>query len=151
TVRQSDLLLPGRKLNLETARVFVTPRAFSATGPSPYVYEDFPSANLGKGWSLDFPWISSQYLHLPGGQMYILKWQADAFENHDGEHFLLTRTCTPSCYYYTLNAKNGIRYDFNPSKQLTTIRDPSGNSISFTYAGGRIDNSTSPAPRTGEV
>jgi RHS repeat-associated protein len=150
TVRQTDLVLAGRNLNLEIARVFLTPRAFSFAGstPSPYLYEDYPAANVGKGWSLDFPWISSQYLHLPGGQMYVLKWQADAFENHDGEHFLLTRTCTPSCYYYTLNAKNGIRYDFNPSKQLATIRDPSGNSISFTYANGRIDHITDTIGRT---
>jgi RHS repeat-associated protein len=142
TIRQTDLTIPGRKLNLEIARVLVTPRAFVLGTPSPYLFEDYPAANLGKGWSFDFPWISSQYLHLPGGQMYVLKWQSDRFENHDGEHFVLTRTCSPSCFYYTLNSKSGIRYDFNPSKQLTGIRDPSGNTISFTYTSGRINRIT---------
>jgi RHS repeat-associated protein len=148
TVRQSDLVLPGRNLDLEIARILVTPRAFTAISPSPYLFEDNPAANLGKGWSLDFPWISSQYLHLPGGQMYVLRWQGNTFENHDGEHFVLTRTCTPSCSYYTLTPKSGLRYDFNPSKQLTGIRDNSSNSISFTYASGRIDHITDTVGRT---
>ena len=34
TVKQTDLVLPGRGLDLEISRVFTTPRAFTWTNPS---------------------------------------------------------------------------------------------------------------------
>ncbi len=149
-VKQTDFVLPGRKLDLEFSRVFVTPRAFiSGSAPSPYLYEQYPYANLGKGWRLNFPWISSQYVHLPDGQMYVLDWDGNDFENHAGEHFLLRRSsCGSGCYTYVLYSKTGIRYAFDSQGALTSIADPDGNTISLSYSTGRISSISDTAGRT---
>jgi RHS repeat-associated protein len=144
TVKQEDLVLPGRGLNLEISRVFITPRAFfqdpvsAKYRPALSLYEDYPWTNLGKGWQLNFPWLSKQYLHLWDGQMYLLRWQGDRFENHDGTHFVLTRTqgASPT---YTLYDRSGIEYLFDFQGKLAWVRDLSGNTISFFYASGVID------------
>ncbi len=131
TVKQTDLVLPGRGLDLEIARVLVTPRAFTVGGgPVPYLFEEYPAANLGYHWRLNFPWLSSQYLHLWDGQMYVVEWSGNEFENHEGEHFVLTRTLHQgcSCYSYALDAKHGVRYQFDSNGRLRNITDPSGNS-----------------------
>lgn len=144
TLKQTDLALPGRNLNLEISRVFVTPRAFYSTGvPPSSLYEDYAPVNLGKGWRLNLPWLSDQYLYLWDGQMYVVRWQANVFENHDGENFVLTRSCVGFCYSsYTLYAKDGISYLFDSSKRLTTVKDPSGNQIAVAYTSGRISTIT---------
>jgi RHS repeat-associated protein len=142
TVRQTDLFLPGRNLNLEIARVFTTARGFADATASPYLYEDYPWANVGKGWSLDFPWLSDQYLHLPGGQMYVIAWNGDTFENHDGEHFVLSRYCPHACQY-SLTMKSGIVYSFNAQTALTQISDTTfQNGITFSYGSYGISTIT---------
>src|SRR5439155_19850821 len=99
-------------------------------------------ANVGKGWSLDFPWLSDQYLHLPGGQMYVIAWTGDAFVNHDGEHFVLNRSCTSACQY-TLTLKSGISYSFDAQRHLTQISDTTAqNHITFAYGTYGISNIT---------
>ena len=142
TVRQTDLVLPGRNLNLEIARVFTTPRGFADATASPYLYEDYPWADVGKGWSLDFPWLSDQYLHLPGGQMYVIAWNGNTFENHDGEHFVLSRFCPHACQY-SLTMKSGISYSFNAQTALSQISDSTGqNGITFAYGSYGISTIT---------
>jgi len=143
TVGQTDFTIPGRGLDLTISRVFRTPRAFSAVNNSPFssLFEDYPYANLGKGWQLDLPWISAQYLHLWNGQMYVVRWQGNEFINHDGEHFILTRSCVSFCYSsYKLHLKSGIEYTFDSARKLNLIRDLHGNEISFAYSSGRISS-----------
>ncbi len=149
TVKQTDLSLPGRGLDLALARVYTTPRAFMTAGgsPAPYLYEAYPAANLGAGWALNFPWISNQYIHLWDGQMYVFNWAGDtAIENHDGEHFvvkwLYRSSCDPSCYVYVLYTKTGITYEFDMYNKLRYIKDPSGNKITLNYNGNTLANIT---------
>lgn len=137
TVKQTDLVLPGRGLDLVISRVFTTPRAFSS-GPYPYLYESYPSANLGAGWQLDFPWLTDQYIHLWNGQMYAIKWDEYKFENHDGEHFVLAKS-GPG-YSYSLVTRSGIAFRFS-YQGLWKILDPSGsNVITFSYGANGVSS-----------
>src|SRR5207245_9681684 len=77
TIRQDDLYLPGRGIDMDIARVFSTPYAFRSG--SPYQYDNFTLSNLGYGWSLDFPWLGANYLHLSGGHAYPYQWSATVF------------------------------------------------------------------------
>ena len=143
-VKHVDHSLPGRGLTLEFSRVYVTPRAFLSTSPDPYLYEDYPGTPLGVGWRPNFPWISDQYVHLWDGQMYVVEWDGDVFENHDGEHFTLTRTfisgsgCGGPCYTYALEAKSGLRHEFDTLRRLAVLKDRAGNEIRFDYDSGRM-------------
>jgi RHS repeat-associated protein len=145
TVKQTDLQIPGRGLDLEISRVFVTPRAFAtlpgSSSPSPYLYEDYSLANLGKGWGLNLPWISPQYVHLWDGQMYAIHRTNGVFENRVGEQFVLKSVGSPPCTAcFILYTKGGIRYEFDQNGRLTAIRDSSGNAITVSYnANGWID------------
>ena len=148
TVKQTDLTLPGRYIDLEISRVFVTPRAFSTMSGSPYMYDSYPASNLGIGWRLDFPWLTDTYVYLRNGQSYVIRWEGYKFENHDGEHFTLTAFAGPPppppaiWYAYTLHIEGGIRYQFDSSRKLVAIQDHQGedNSIRLLYdASGRLD------------
>src|SRR5256712_6276138 len=145
TVRQDDLYLPGRGIDLDIARVFSTPYAFRSA--SPYQYDNFTLSNLGYGWSLDFPWLGVNYLHLSGGQAYPYPWSGNVFEYHAGNDFNLVHNSDGT---FTLYPRDGTQYQFNGAKQLTTIVDHTGNNtISFTYgSNGYISQMTDAIGRT---
>src|SRR3989441_1218722 len=108
TIRQDDLYLPGRGIDLDIARVFSTPYAFRSG--SPYQYDNFTLSNLGCGWSLDFPWLGTNYLHLPGGQAYPYQWSGNVFEYHAGNDFKLVHNADGT---FTLYLRDATQYQFN--------------------------------------
>src|SRR5260370_39007822 len=57
TVRQTDLSIAGRGLDLALTRVYTEPYAF--LNGSVYNYESYPWAPMGNGWQLNFPWMSN--------------------------------------------------------------------------------------------
>jgi len=145
TIKQTDLYLPGRELDLAITRVFTTPLAF-LNGDSPYNLEIYPWANLGSGWQLNFPWIGKTYLHLWDGQQYPMNWTNNIYENHRGQHFKLVKHANGS---YTLYTGPGTRYIFDSEKRLTDIVDRTGNNrIEFSYSGSKIAQITDTIGRT---
>jgi len=129
-ISQTDLDLPGRGgLDLSVARVFATPYAFK--GASPYEFDNYTMTNLGYGWSLDFPWLGTNYLHLADGQAYPYQWNGDTFAYHQAVDFTLVNDNGSG---YTLTLPSGTVYQFASNKQLTSITDPTGkNVISLAY------------------
>ncbi len=138
SVRQTDLEVLGRGLDLAITRVYTEP--LSLMNGQAYGFENYPWAPIGNGWQFDFPWLSSvskpQYIHLWNGQGYRIPvsfWNgpSGSLENHQGEHFLLVRTSTD----IVLSTKSGIAYRFDPSDhRLTSTTDTiANNKISFTY------------------
>src|SRR2546426_54034 len=146
TIRQDDLYLSGRGIDMDIARVFSTPYAFRS-GSSPYQYDNFTLSNLGYGWSLDFPWLGANYLHLSGGQAYPYQWSGNVFEYHAGNDFKLVHNADGT---FTLYPRGGTQYQFNGAKQLTAIIDHTGNNtLSFAYgSNGYISQVTDAIGRT---
>ncbi len=129
TIVQTDFGLPGRGLGVALTRVFRTPYTFQGT--SPYGFENYPYANLGLGWSFNWPWLGANYLHLQDGQGYKIAFSNNVFENHEGDQFKLIRNGNGT---YTLYDSSADIYQFNSAKQLTTILDRThNNQIAFTY------------------
>ena len=126
-VEQTDLNLPGRGLDLNVARVLSTPYVFHGT--TPFEYDNYTLSNLGLGWSLNFPWMGTYYLHLSDGQAYPYQWSGNTFEYHKALDFKLVNNGNG----YTLYAKDGTVYQFDSGKRLTTITDRTGNVITFAY------------------
>ncbi|MDG7016645.1 MAG: RHS repeat protein, partial [Nitrososphaerota archaeon] len=127
-VAQMDLSIPGRGLDLSITRVFSTPYSFRTA--SPYVYDNYTLTNLGYGWSLDFPWLGTNYFHLVSGQAYPYQWSGNTFEYHKAVDFKLVNTGNG----YTLYAMSGTVYQFDANKKLTSITDSTGNNtIYFGY------------------
>src|SRR5207245_506315 len=145
TTRQDDLYLSGRRIDMDIARVFSTPYAFRSG--SPYQYDNFTLSNLGYGWSLDFPWLGANYLHLSGGQAYPYQWSGSVFEYHAGSDFKLVHNADGT---FSLYPRDGTLYQFNGAKQLTKIVDRTGNNtLSFAYgANGYISQVTDAIGRT---
>jgi RHS repeat-associated protein len=149
TVLQPDFTLPGRGFGdagtLAFTRVFTTPYSFQ--GSTPFNYEAYPYANLGYGWSLNWPWLGPNYLHLWNGQGYRIVWMGGVFENHKGVDFKLTQNTNGT---YTLYDKSGTIYEFDSSKRLSYIQDRTGNNkATFTYdSSGRISVITDTMGRT---
>lgn len=143
-VEQTDLDLPGRGMDLTLTRVYSTPYAFH--GSSVYQYDTFTLANLGQGWSLNFPWLGTNYLHLFDGQAYPYQWSGNSFVYHGATDFNLTKKGDGS---YTLTLTDGQLYQFNSAKQLTSITDRTGsNTISFSYGANGISQITDTIGRT---
>jgi RHS repeat-associated protein len=142
TITQTDLVIPGRGLDVNITRVYQTPAVFYGT--SPYDYEA-PPVDLGKGWSLDFPYVGTKYLHLWGGTVYKISWVSNTFENHVGSHFTLVKNGNNT---YTLTMANGTVYEFDTSGKLTQIQDIDENSIDFTYESGTLTTITDTIGRT---
>ncbi|MBU7048082.1 MAG: hypothetical protein HXS54_16735, partial [Theionarchaea archaeon] len=90
TVTQSDLVIPGRGLDLVISRVYEMPAIFYGDNPYGGEYEA-PPVDVGKGWQLDFPWVGTKYLHLWNGTIYKIEWVNNTFENHEGSHFILVK------------------------------------------------------------
>jgi hypothetical protein len=149
TIRQTDLSLAGRGINLEITRVYTEPYSFlnCATSCQPYLYETYPWAPIGAGWQLNFPWMSSSaqpsYLHVSNGQGYLIPssfWTGSTatFENHRGENFRLVRFVNATIVLYD---KSGTAYSFgtSPSHALNSITDSTGNNtITFNYSNNLI-------------
>ncbi len=138
TVRQTDLSMTGRGLDLAFARVYVEPYRF--LNGLPYSYEYYPWASIGNGWQLNFPWLmnvaNASYVHLWDGEGYRIPsgfWTGtgSSFENHQGENFRMIRNSTGVFLY----DKSGIAYLFDHSNlnRLTKIVDPLGNNVAFSY------------------
>jgi RHS repeat-associated protein len=142
TVTQTDLIIPGRGLDLDITRVYQTPAVFYGT--SPYDYEA-PPVDLGKGWSLDFPYVGNKYLHLWGGTVYKISWENNTFENHVGSHFILVKNGNNT---YTLTTASGTVCEFDTSGKLTQIEDVDQNSVDFTYESGSLTTITDTIGRT---
>ncbi|TMI29081.1 RHS repeat protein, partial [Candidatus Bathyarchaeota archaeon] len=143
TIKQTDLNVPGRGLNLAITRVYVEPYGF--LNGAPYNYEKYPWAPMGNGWQLDFPWMNNtqkpNYLHLGDGQGYripLVFWAGitATYENHQGENFRLVRYVNGTVYLYD---KSGVAYNFDPTHRLTSITDSTGsNTLTFSYSNNMI-------------
>jgi len=144
-IRQTDLSVPGRGLDLDLARIYTEPYSF--LGGTTYNYEAYPWAQLGYGWQLNFPWMMNKlshpsYIHLWDGEGYRIPssfWTTGLFENHQGEHFRLIENATG----IFLLTKSGESYKFDTATYaLVRIADPIGNNITLNYASGRISSIT---------
>ena len=143
TLKQTDLTVPGRGLNLDLTRVYTEPYLF--LNGQTYNYETYPWAPLGYGWQLNFPWMNNtsqpSYIHLWDGEGYRIPssfWLGPIanFQNDQGEHFRLVKNTDNSIVLY---AKTGVSYLFDPTHKLTTIVDQTGtNTISFSYSNNMI-------------
>src|SRR5207247_2651 len=136
TIRQDDLYLPGRGIDLDIARVFSTPYAFRSG--SPYQYDNFTLSNLGYGWSLDFPWLGANYLHLSGGQVYPYQWSGNVFEYHAGNDFKLLHNADGS---FTLSPRAGTQYQFNTGINnwlIGAVLYPTGGKSTYTYGSAAV-------------
>ena len=150
TVRQEDLSIPGRGLDLDITRVYVEPNVF--LNGLPTNYENYPWAPVGNGWRLNYPWFNNVtaplYLHLWNGEAYIIPsnfWNGytASWENHQGENFRLVRYVNGTAI---LSTKDGTTYNFDGTLRyrLTSITDTTGNnSIRFSYyLGDKISSIT---------
>ena len=99
SLAHDDITIPGRNgLALVVGRIFQTPRVFKFESATwvPYLFEGFPYANLGQGWSLNYPWIkfASNEIHLSNGMVFHMLFDSDIdkeYVNHDGVHFTILR------------------------------------------------------------
>ena len=142
TITQTDLVIPGRGLDLTISRVYEMPAVFY--GSDPYDYEA-PPTDVGKGWLLDFPYVGSKYVHLWGGTVFKIVWSGSQFVNVRGKNFTLVKNGDNT---YTLTTASGIVYEFNTSGKLTQIKDVDQNTISFTYTSGELTSITDTIGRT---
>jgi RHS repeat-associated protein len=142
TLTETDLVIPGRGLDIKISRIYETPAVFY--GSSPYDYEA-PPVDIGKSWQLNFPYVGSKYLHLWGGTIYKIEWSGNTFENHTGTHFTLVKNGDNT---YTLTTASGAVYEFNTDGKITTIKDLDQNTISFTYTSGDLTSITDSIGRT---
>ncbi|MGC1119670.1 MAG: RHS repeat-associated core domain-containing protein [Candidatus Methanofastidiosia archaeon] len=142
SLTQTDLVIPGRGLDLVISRMYETPAVFY--GMNPYDYE-YPPVTVGNGWSLDFPCIGDKYVHLFGNEIHKIEWSNSTFENHKGTHFVLVKNGDTT---YTLTVSDGTVYEFDTQGDLTQIRDLNQNSINFSYESGNLTTITDTIGRT---
>jgi RHS repeat-associated protein len=137
TVVQTDLSIPGRGgLDLAISRVFSAPNLYTA-GNKSESYDNYTLANLGLGWSFDFPWLGTNYLHMFDGEEYNYVWNGNTFENHNQTNFKLVNNTNS----YDLYLASGVDYHYNSAKQLVTIIDTTGNNtITFYYKNNEISS-----------
>ncbi len=144
TITQTDFSIPQRGLSDNGPLAFT--RVFRMPYGQPYAYENYPYADLGVGWSLDWPWMGTNYIHLTGGQGYKVTYVNGRFVNHQGEQFILTANGDGT---FTLIDKSGTVYSFNSNKWLTQIQDRTQhNSITLTYSSNRLHVVTDTIGRT---
>ncbi|MDH5783039.1 MAG: hypothetical protein OEZ35_05180 [Candidatus Bathyarchaeota archaeon] len=136
TIKETDLSIPGRGLDLIIERIYATPAVFENDWPCGY---ESPPVDIGKGWSLNFPWIGN-LLHLRDGVCFDMIWAGNVFENHNqGIHFKLVKEADNS---YTLYKPSGAVYYFDSSGNLKKIEDNNSNKIAFAYDNGLLTNIT---------
>jgi RHS repeat-associated protein len=130
SVEVGSLDLPGRGLDFAPSLVYSEPYAFRSGG-SPFLYDNYTGASLGYGWSLNLPWLGTNYLHLTDGQTFPYSWSGNTFQYNGVTNFVLTKNVGGT---YTLNMSSGTLYRFDTSKRLISITDRTGNNeISFSY------------------
>jgi len=132
-IRETDLSIPGRGMDLKIERMWGLPTCWQNNAP--YGFESSPM-DLGKGWFMNFPWISN-LLHTWDGRSYTIKWSSNVFENHDGEYFRLVKESNGT---YTLYYPSGMVLYFDSSGKLTTIKDANDNVITFAYGAWPVTN-----------
>jgi YD repeat-containing protein len=138
TLTGTDFSLPGRGFG--DVGGFTFTRVFRTLYGTPYTFENYPYVNFGVGWSLDWPWMGSNYLHLHNGQGYLITFVNNKFENHQGEQFTLTQNSDGT---YTLTDQAGNVYVFNSSKQLEYIYDRTlNNTVTFSWSNAANGQST---------
>ena len=97
----------------------------------PYAYDNYTSSNIGYGWSLNFPWLGANYLHLTDGEAFPYEWNGNLFQYNGVTNFVLTKNTGGT---YTLNMSSGTLYRFDTSKRLISITDRTvNNKITFSY------------------
>jgi YD repeat-containing protein len=144
TVEQGDLSLPGRGIGLAITRVYSSPYGFRSA--SPYEYDNYTGANLGNGWSLNFPWLGANNLHLTDGEAYPYNWNGNSFVYHGPTNFDLVHNMGGT---YTLFMPSGVQYGYASNESLLSVTDQTGNNtISFKYASGHISQITDTIGRT---
>jgi RHS repeat-associated protein len=144
TVEEGDLGLPGRGIDLAITRVYSQPYGFRSG--SPYQYDNYTGANLGNGWSLNFPWLGANNLHLTDGETFPYDWNGSSFIYHGAANFDLVHNMGGT---YTLFMPSGIQYGYASNESLLSITDRTGNNtISFDYASGQISKITDTIGRT---
>lgn len=131
TIKQKDLVLPGRGLNLVIERIYASPYPPSGALTQGSLDDPYIMTNFGWSWKLNFPWVGNQFLYLEDGTKYQIVWDAnDEFINHVGSHFTLKKNTDET---YTLVRVTGTEYHFDTEGRLTEIVDTHGNSIIFSY------------------
>lgn len=143
TVRQTDLSVPGRGLDLAITRIYTEPSAF--LNNAPYNYEKYPWAPMDDGWQLNYPWLNNTgqplYIHLWEGEGYQIPssfWSGSTatLENHQGENFRLVRNLDGTILLYD---NRGTSFSFASDHSLSSITDSTGNNaITFTYGSNGI-------------
>src|SRR5207245_8590435 len=100
-------------------------------------YDNYTYTSLGAGWTFDFPWLGTNYVHLSGGQVYPYNWTTGkTFINHQGENFNLTKKQDGS---YDLYLANGMLYHFGSGLKLNNVTDATkNNTITFSYVGNSL-------------
>jgi RHS repeat-associated protein len=158
-LKQTDISMPGRGLDLSIERLYRPPEAFDAFD-TPWDYEEPAQLlfSMGEGWSLNLPFYTSSYLYLWDGQRYVVNWNGNVYDNKDGEYFHMERFVTSSGKYVRLTTKSGTLYQFEYAAsssaiyawRLTLIDDTTGaNHIFFTYdSTGRLLEITDTISRT---
>ncbi len=150
TVKQTDLYLPGRGMDVAITRIYTTPQSFQLDSRYPTEYtptEEDPPWKIANGWRFDFPGITENYLYLWDGRMYKIEWDNDppdcpyywcrpptrpeekVFSNHKGDHFRLIKHVDGT---YTLYVKDGRVIQFSDLGVIQWIRDDNGNEIHFS-------------------
>lgn len=147
TIRQTDLNIPGRGINLGFTRVYTEP--FRFLGNVPYGYESYPWAPMGNGWQLNFPWMTGSpnatYVHLWDGEGYRIPtsfWSGptSSYDNHQGENFHFSRFPDGSIALLT---NTDLSYNFDSNHRLANITDSTGlNKILFSYTSNQISKIT---------
>jgi len=126
-IKQKDLILPGRGLDLVIERIYVSPYVF--TGGKPYEEDPYIMTDLGEVWKLNFPWIGKNYVYLEDGKQYKIQWNSsNNFYNHKGDHFRLRKMDDNT---YRLWRTTGTKYYFDTEGKLTKIQDTNNNTITF--------------------
>ncbi|MDE1853769.1 MAG: RHS repeat protein [Thaumarchaeota archaeon] len=129
-VEAGTLTLPGRGMSFAPSLVYSEPYAFRSSG-SPYLFDNYTGASLGYGWSLNFPWLGANYLHLSDGQAIPYLWNGNTFQYNSVTNFVLTKNTGGT---YTLNMSSGTLYRFDTSQRLISITGRTGNNvITFSY------------------
>jgi len=144
TITQTDLVIPGRGLDLAIRRVYAPPIALNNATNLPasdidYSYQDYPLARMGNGWQLGFPWIETNnsepaYIHLSNGQRYAVNGTSLNTTIQSGDYFKIENHTNG---YYSLYTIDGTRYFFNETVNKTyllmNITDTNGNNLTFAY------------------
>ncbi|MGE5576809.1 MAG: DUF6531 domain-containing protein [Syntrophothermus sp.] len=141
-MRQTDLVLPGRGMDLAITRVYNSTILYKADKRP--AFPTNPRSVFDSIWDLDIPWVGTSsddnYLHLENGEQYKIEFKGisrekQRFENYKGEHlvlealgyttdFLWWHTFHPTSY--VLYRANGTRYYFNADGTIDYILDHTG-------------------------